>query len=234
MIMNSTKLNGKEISFIIFDLDGVLADTISSWVWVHEHYGVNNDVAYYAYMNDEIDDKEFMRRDIALWLDIKNRLHVKEITRILDSVPIMPGFYHTMKCLRYLNIDIAIVSAGLELLADRIAKLGRIKHVIANTLETDARGFLTGEGILRVGLKAKGEAVEELLARHGLEPGSAAAVGNGAIDIPMFNASGLGIAFNPHDQQIVESADVVIYKKDLTEILKYVCDMGSLPKSLRP
>ena len=46
--MNENNFNGTDISFVVFDLDGVLADTISSWVWIHEHFGVNNDVSYYG------------------------------------------------------------------------------------------------------------------------------------------------------------------------------------------
>ncbi len=232
--MNSNKLNNTNISFVVFDLDGVLVDTVSSWVWIHEHFGLNNDKSYYAYMNDEIDDHEFMRRDIALWLGKRNKMHIQEIEQILEGVPIMHGFYETMKCLRFLGIQTAIVSAGLENLALRVAKLGRIDHVLANALEIDEDGYLTGEGLLRVGLKGKGKAMTELLEEAGIEPKSVAAVGNGDIDIPMFKVSSLGIAFDPLDEQIREDADVVIINKDLTEILPYICDLDSLPNSIRP
>ena len=231
--MEQKKQDTKNISFIIFDLDGVLVDTISSWVYLHEHYGVNNDTAFYAYMNNEIDDTEFMRKDIELLLNIKKKLHIKEIQRILDTVPLMPGLKHTMKCLDYLGISTAIISAGLEQLASRIAKICGIPHVFANGLEIDENGYLTGEGILRVSLKNKGEVVEGLISEMDLDPSSIVSVGNGEIDIQMFNVTGLGIAFNPHDQKVIDQADLVIHKKDLTEILRYVCDIEQLPINLK-
>lgn len=230
--MVNKKHNGANFSFIIFDLDGVLVDTVSSWVWIHEHFGVNNDLSYYAYMNNEIDDNEFMRRDIALWLDKKKELHIDEVQQILNSVPIMPGFEATMKTLRHLNIQTAIVSAGLEQLANRVGNLGGIDHILANGLETDKDGFLTGEGILRVTLRDKGEIVRQLISKLDLDPNAIAAIGNGEIDIQMFDESGLGIAFNPHDERIKESADVVIINKNLTEILKYICKIDHLPDEL--
>ena len=222
--MSSTISNKQKISFVIFDLDGVLADTISSWVYLHEYYGVNNDIAYEAYMNGEIDDHEFMRRDIKLWLDIDKRLHVSKIQQILDTIPVMPGFSETMNTLDGRGIERAIISAGLDNLASRVAKLGGVQYVLANGLELDDNGYLTGKGILRVKLRNKGLVVKDLISKLDLDPNSVAAIGNGEIDIPMFRATGLGIAFNPHDNKIRNSADIVIEEKNLTKILKYMCE----------
>jgi phosphoserine phosphatase len=173
-------------------------------------------------MRGEIDDHEFMRRDIKLWLDIEKKMNINKVIELLDSVPLMPGFDETMKTLSQNGIEMAIVSAGLEQLANRIAKLGGIKHVMANGLETDSEGYLTGEGILRVKLCDKGSVVNKLISELGLEQDNVMAVGNGEIDIPMFKAARIGIAFNPHDEKISESADVVIFEKDLTKILNYI------------
>lgn len=60
-----------KFKFVAFDLDGVLVDTFSSWVWMHKHFDVNNDHSLYAYQRGEIDYLEFMRRDIQLWLEKK-------------------------------------------------------------------------------------------------------------------------------------------------------------------
>jgi phosphoserine phosphatase len=231
--MEGDILNNSKVKLIVFDLDGVLVDTVSSWVWVHTYYGVNNDASYEKYMRHEIDDDEFMRSDISLWLKKQKRIHICEIQKILDSVPIMPGFELTIKALNYLDIQIAIVSSGLDPLAQRVGRLGGITHILANGLRTDKNGYLTGEGILKVKLRAKGKPVEQLVTSMGVEPESTIAVGNGETDIPMFHASGLGIAFNPIDDQPAQNADVVIYKKNLTEILKHVCEVDELPLDLR-
>ena len=220
--MKGNYLNSSNFSLIVFDLDGVLADTISSWVYLHDHFGVNNDPAYYAYMRNEIDDHEFMQRDIGLWLNLKPKVHVSELIQVLNSVPLMPGFYQTMRVLKQRNIKAAIISAGLEQLANRIAKVGGIEHVMANGLETDKNGWLTGNGILRVELRNKGKVVKDLLQKLNLASEEVVAVGNGEIDITMFYESGLGIAFNPADDKIRKSADIIIEKKDLTEVLKFI------------
>ena len=55
--------NFRKPSLILFDMDGVLVDTISSWSFIHQHYGLNNEASVKAYVKGEIDDSEFIRRD---------------------------------------------------------------------------------------------------------------------------------------------------------------------------
>lgn len=229
------EIKKREFKFIVFDLDGVLVMPVSSWVWVHDHFGVNNDDSYERYMRNEIDDAEFMRSDIALWLSKKERIHIDEIRGILASVQLMPGFHDTFEILKFLGIQIAIVSSGLNPLAERVSALAGISsdNVLANGLATDENGYLTGEGILRVKLRAKGEPVHQLMTRLGFSRAETVAVGNGATDIPMLKASGFGIAFNPLDDNVTQNADVVIFKKNLLEILKHICNVDGLPTHLR-
>jgi phosphoserine phosphatase len=230
--MNNTNSTKSKIKLIVFDLDGVLVDTVSSWVWVHEHYGVNNDTSYEKYMNNEIDDMEFMRSDIALWLAKKAKIHIDEIRRILEQVPLMNGFDATMGILHYLGIEIAIVSSGLLPLAERVASRGNINYVLANGLAIDGDGYLTGEGVLGVSLRAKQEPMVELKTKLGYDDESVIAIGNGETDIPMLKISGFGIAFNPLTEVLASAADAVIKKKDLTETLQYICDINDIPPEL--
>ncbi|MEM3421110.1 MAG: haloacid dehalogenase-like hydrolase, partial [Candidatus Hadarchaeum sp.] len=44
----------------------------------------------------------------------------------------------------------AIITGGLDVLAGNVARDLGIPHIIANGLEVDKSGYLTGEGILRV------------------------------------------------------------------------------------
>ena len=206
----------RRYELVAFDLDGVLVDTISSWVWVHNHYGTNNDKSLKAYERGEFDDWEFMRRDIALWTNVKGEVHIDEIEAILKTVPIMPGAKELVERLKAEGTRTAIVSGGLDILARRVAMEVGIEAYLANGLETDENGTLTGEGILRVELVDKGSPMLRLLAEMGVDPKRCAALGNSYIDIPMFEETTFGIAFDPHDERVERAADVVIKEKDLT------------------
>ena len=76
----------RDFGLVAFDMDGVLVDYESSWTWVHDHFGVKSEESIKAFVKGEIDDMEFMRRDIALWLGKKPNLCLSDINAILDRI----------------------------------------------------------------------------------------------------------------------------------------------------
>lgn len=205
------------IELIVFDMDGVLVDIRSSWAWIHDYFGVNNDGSLEAYMDGEIDDLEFIRRDINLWKSKDRYICREDIIKILQEVPVMDGFE---ECIPVLSEDYltAIISGGLKPLAEYIDG-NYFDRVMANDLE-EIDGRLTGEGILEVELKNKGEAFEKLLSEMGVEKKETVAIGNSHIDAPMLRKAGIGIAFDPADKKVKEAADSIIEEKDLTLLLE--------------
>jgi len=204
---------------VVFDLDGTLVDAESSWSWVHKHYSVNNDAALRDFLARKIDDMEFMRRDIALWLSKKEKIHISEIEALLAQVPIKKGAEKLFSYLQSKKVYTAIVSGGIDILANRVASELGIDFVIANGLETDREGYLTGNGLLRVKLLEKGEAMAELAKRLSLAKEEIISVGNSFIDVDMFKLSGYSIAFLPVDEQTCKEASVVVYENDLSALI---------------
>ena len=147
---------------------------------------------------------------------------VSKIQSILSEVPLMPGAHDTIRALRDRGIKTAIVSAGIDLLAERIADELGVDIDMANGLVTDNRGRLSGEGILRVRLMDKGDAVTDVAKRLDIPREEVVSIGNSRYDVTMFERSGMGIAFMPSDEHVRESADAVVDEKDLRGILKYI------------
>lgn len=211
-----------DIALVAFDMDGVLVDFHSSWVWVHRHFGTCNDHSLISYMAGEIDDPEFIRRDIYQWMGVKQKIHISEIQKILADIPLMPGIGETISTLKENGIRCVIISGGLDILADRITSDHGFDAALSNTLRTDGNGFLTGEGSVGVALNDKATALLELQARFGISPERCAAIGNSSIDVNMFDHSALSIAFNPEGPFVVKNADFVVYRRDLTNVLRYI------------
>lgn len=208
--------------FVAFDLDGVLVDTFSSWVWMHRYFNVNNDESLYAYQRGEIDYAEFMRRDIALWLTRKKDMTIHDVGEILSSVPMIKGGKEVVAEVRNQGVKTAIISCGIEVLADRVAKEYGIDFVVANGLVVDEKGRLTGEGTLSIELADKGKPLRKLLQENDIKKEESAAVGNSYGDAAMFDVCGLGIAFNPQDEITREKANVIVEGDDLRAILPYI------------
>lgn len=201
---------------VFLDMDGTLTDRISSWEWVHRHFGVDNQASWQAFLRGEIDDLEFMRRDIALWkAKAGDRVALDRIRGALHDIPLIPGARELAEALHRRGTRTVIVTGGLDLLAERVCRETGIMEHIGNGLCVDEHDFLLDEGILRVPVNDKGQPVRHALQRLGVAPERAAAIGNSHQDARMFEECGFGVAFDPIDDGVRKAADVVIEEKDL-------------------
>jgi phosphoserine phosphatase len=95
-----------------------------------------------------------------------------------------------------MGMKTAIVSAGFTRFADALAADLGIDYSLSNTLDSRG-GVLTGElaGELVDGPR-KARFLEEIAELEGISLSQVVAVGDGANDLDMLAAAGLGIAFN--------------------------------------
>ena len=178
---------------VVFDLDGVLVEEPSAWWTLHHAFGTYeaSKENLYAYERSIIDYPEFMRRDINLW-GLRN---IKEIKDILLKFTLREDAIQTCDNLRDQGYRLAIVSAGIDILAEAVSARVSIQNWVANGLLLDEKGLLKGEGIFRVDLKRKDWALTELLNSLRVELPEVVAVGDSKYDLSMMEVCGGGIAF---------------------------------------
>ena len=207
------------IRFVAFDMDGTLVDVDSSWAAVHSYFGDQNAEALRLFLAGEIDDEEFIRRDVALWWRHRPTISVQELETILAQVPLMPGAQELFAGLHARHVHTAIVSGGIDLLARRIGKELGIDYVLANGFRVNANGRLTGEGIIRVPIKDKEAVLAQVQRQLGFTPEDSGAVGNSEIDVGMFRRARIGVAFQPADDAVIAGATQVVTERNLARVL---------------
>ena len=143
-------------------------------------------------MRGEIDFEASLRTRVALLAG----LDAAAINKVYDEITITPGARTMVRTLNRLGYRFAIVSGGFSQITDRLAEELGIHFARANTLEVvDGRltGRIIGPIIDRAG---KATALRDFAAEAGVPVGSVIAIGDGANDLDMLSAAGLGVAYN--------------------------------------
>lgn len=212
------RLLGNKYKLIAFDLDGTLLTGKSSWGAVHDYFGTAPIARknYDIYCNGIIDYKEFMRRDIAAW---PKPLHISKISKVLSSLDLRFEAKEVIDAIHKRGITTVIISAGISLLADFVAKELKIEKVYANELCTDEKGFLTGEGGMKVDLMFKHLALLEVAESLGLDLSECVAIDDSINDIKFLQMVGLGLYFGSED---IASSLKVRSIKSLRDLLNYL------------
>ena len=143
-------------------------------------------------MRGELDFEQSLRARVAL----HKGLPVSAISEVQQQILLTPGARTLISTLHKLGHTVAVVSGGfIDVIAPLLKELN-IKHFKANTLGVE-NGVLTGEVTGPViDRAAKAAALHEFAALESISMEQTIAIGDGANDLDMIAAAGLGIAFN--------------------------------------
>ncbi|HMO76639.1 MAG TPA: phosphoserine phosphatase SerB [Sphingopyxis sp.] len=135
-----------------------------------------------------------------------------------ERVTLTPGARALVQTMKAHGAQAVLVSGGFMPFAGPVGEAIGFDRVVANALEI-ADGKLTGRVLEPiVDADTKLATLNAEAAAHGLSLGQTLAVGDGANDIPMIAAAGLGIGYRPHPA-CAEAADAAIRHNDLTALL---------------
>jgi phosphoserine phosphatase len=138
---------------------------------------------------------------------------------IAERIRPNPGAATLVKTMRAHGAYTCVVTGGFTAFMTPLAATIGFDEYHANTLLTDAAGRLTGEVAEPVlGRDAKRDTLLALQQRLRLRRDETLAVGDGANDVPMIEAAGLGVAFHGKPA-LRDAAHVRIDHGDLTALL---------------
>jgi phosphoserine phosphatase len=153
-----------------------------------------------AAMRGDLDFEQSLRQRVALLAG----LDAGALEKVYDEVVLAPGARTLVRTLKRLGYRFAMVSGGFTQITDRIAADLGIDYSAANDLEVvdgTITGRLVGDVVDRAG---KAQALRRFAAEAGIAEEATIAIGDGANDLDMLSAAGLGIAFNA--KQVVKDA----------------------------
>lgn len=145
-----------------------------------------------AAMRGDLDFAESLHHRVATLAG----LPADVIDEVSEQIELTPGARTTLRTLRRLGFKCGVVSGGFRQVIAPLADELKLDFVAANELEI-VDGTLTGRVIGPVVDRAgKADALREFAEKAGVPLEQTVAVGDGANDIDMLAAAGLGVAFN--------------------------------------
>ncbi len=209
-------LKGREKKLIISDMDSTMIaqeciDELADMVGKKAEVSAITERA----MNGELDFVAALRARVSML----HGLPLSALERVLsERITLSEGACTLVQTMRSRGAHSVLVSGGFTFFTARIAeKIGFSEHQ-GNVLEIE-NGALTGgvaEPILDKFSKEK--TLRETCAAHGLNPSDVLALGDGANDLPMLQAAGLGVAYRAKPA-VREAAQAQLNVCDLSYVL---------------
>ena len=166
-------------------------------------------------MRGELDFVEALRGRVAL---LKGLAESAIAECLADRVKLMPGAVTLVRTMRGWGAHTVLVSGGFTHFTTPVAQMIGFDEAHSNVLGI-AQGALTGivaEPVVDSGRKKA--FLTSIAASRGIDVTAVMAVGDGANDIPMIQAAGLGIAYHAKEKARA-AADAAISYNDLTALL---------------
>ncbi|WP_041368603.1 phosphoserine phosphatase SerB [Nakamurella multipartita] len=178
---------------IVFDVDSTLI-TGEVIEMLADHTGTRSRVEEItaAAMRGELDFAESLRARVAML----EGLDAAVLDEVGAALVLTPGARTTIRTLKRLGYRCGVVSGGFTQVTRHLVEELDLDFAAANTLEVvDGRltGRVVGDIVDRAG---KATALARFAGQFGVDMAQTVAVGDGANDIDMLSAAGLGIAFN--------------------------------------
>lgn len=206
---------------VVMDVDStVIQDEVIELFAAHAGCEAEVAAVTAAAMRGELDFEQSLHARVALLAGLDESV----VEKVRAEVRLTKGARTLIRTLKRLGYQVGIVSGGFTQVTDDLKERLGLDFAAANTLEVvDGKftGRVTGPIVDRAG---KARLLRSFADQAGVPLSQTVAIGDGANDLDMLNAAGLGVAFNakPVVRQAADTAvnvpflDTVLYLLGIT------------------
>ena len=211
---------------ICFDVDGTLIDNVTfSWQIFHDYFQTDKhkrEDARNKFFSGEITYLQWAEHDINLWKE-KNAKR-EDFFKAIKNLKLMKGAMETLTELKKRNFKLAIISGSLNVILEKFIPNYEdfFDDVFLSRIYFNKDGSIGRVKATEFDMDGKALALKNIAKREKISLKECVFVGDYLNDLKIIKEAGLGIAFNCQYEELKKAADVVIEKKDLREILRYV------------
>ena len=206
------------VKLAVFDFDSTLMDGETLEFFARE-IGIQDKVKIITdkAMHGELDFFESLTQRVSFF----NGFPVEKVDNICRTLPLMKGAKEVVNGLKSIGYKVVCFSGGFRNATEFFAKELNLDAEFANILHSK-NGLLTGlVGGEMMFNDSKGKMLLRLQRLLNTDIENTLAVGDGANDLSMFKYAAKRVAFCAKPI-LKEKANIIIEKKDLSEILNYI------------
>jgi phosphoserine phosphatase len=193
MIEPGTKLSDCKV--LAMDMDSTLInidciDEIAAFGGVKAEVSAITEAAMRGEINDFADS---LTRRVAylkgLSVDVLQSVYEEKLR-------LNPGAETLVQTALQQGIKVLLVSGGFTFFTDKLGARLNLTHTLANVLETDGNGHLTGRVVGHIiDAQGKADALKAFATLHGATPAQTIAIGDGANDLKMLSLAHYSVAY---------------------------------------
>ncbi|KAK1862326.1 hypothetical protein I4F81_004900 [Pyropia yezoensis] len=217
MALQADTVTRRAKRLVVMDMDSTLIrqeviDELARHAGVYEAVRSITDAA----MGGGMDFNESLRQRVAL---LAGTPAGPSFDAVMANLVYTDGAATLCSSLRQLGVRLAVISGGFATVAASVQRELGLHYHHANTLEVGSDGAFTGRTVGPVvNSQRKADLLVSIAEAEGIPLDQVVAIGDGANDLPMLSAAGLGIAFNAKPA-VQDAAAYVLNQESLAAVL---------------
>ncbi|MBR9691080.1 HAD-IB family phosphatase, partial [Candidatus Woesearchaeota archaeon] len=215
----------RKYDLVCFDLDGTLIEEKDGKVFwervLSKIYGSNivSMERWGAWENGKLTLLEWVDLDVGDWK--RHGFTKKKLQDLINHSSLLPGSHETLKELKDKGFKLGVISGSVNILLDTVFPKHPFDDIFIHNIFFGKDNKIS-HWEKNPYAEKKDEALKIIAKKENIPLSKTVFIGDHHNDISVAKIAGLSISINSKSKELDEVCDVVIKKKDMSEILKHI------------